>query len=131
MQTGKLVFIGNEVDKSTGTFDIRAEFNNANLEFWPGRGIDLKILYRTLHNVTLVPECAIHQGNKGAFVYTISPQGTAEIHPVKTGQSYYGWIVVSGLDKNETVVADGHALLAPGMPLQANATRPVPAELQK
>ena len=35
LQTGKLVFIGNEVDKSTGTFDIRAEFDNTNLQFWP------------------------------------------------------------------------------------------------
>lgn len=131
LQTGKLVFMGNEVDKSTGTFDIRAQFDNTNLEFWPGRGVDLKILYRTLKDVMLVPECAIHQGNKGPFVYAISAQGIAEMRPVKTGQSYYNWIVVSGLDKNETVVADGHALLAPGMPLQATTTLPVPAELQK
>ena len=131
LQTGKLVFIGNEVDKSTGTFDIRAQFDNTNLEFWPGRGVDLKLLYKTLHNVILVPESAIHQGNKGPFVYVVSAQGIAEMHPVKTGQSYYGWIVVSGLDKAETVVADGHALLAPGMPLQATTTLPVPAELQK
>ena len=131
LQNGKLVFIGNEVDKSTGTFDIRAQFDNAALEFWPGRGIDLKLLYKTLHDVLLVPEGAIHQGNKGTFVYTVNAQGIAEMHPVQTGQSYYGWIVVSGLDRDATVIANGHSLLAPGMPVQANATVPPPAELQK
>ncbi len=131
LQAGKLVFVGNEVDKSTGTFDIRAQFDNPNLEFWPGRGVDLKLLYKTLKDVLLIPESAIHQGSKGTFVYTVSAQGTAEMHTVQTGQSYYGWIVVSGLDKNATVIANGHSLLAPGVPVQVNATVPAPVELQK
>lgn len=131
LQKGTLVFIGNEVDKSTGTFDIRAQFENSDHAFWPGRGIDMKILYKTLHDVTLIPESAIHQGNKGPFVYTVSTQGTAEMHPVTTGQSYYGWIVVNGLDKNETVIVNGHALLAPGVSVQANTTLSIPVELQK
>ena len=53
------------------------------------------------------------------------------MHPIQTGQSYYSWIVVSGLDKDATVIANGHSLLAPGVPVQVNATVPAPVELQK
>lgn len=130
-QIGKLIFRGNEVDKSTGTFDIRAEFDNGKYQFWPGRGIDLKIYYKTLKDVLLVPECAIHESPKGSFVYVINEKGLAEMHYVTTGQSYDGWIIIQGLKKDITVIADGHALLAPGIPVQASSTVEVPESLKK
>lgn len=130
-QTGKLIFRGNEVDKSTGTFDIRAEFNNDKYQFWPGRGIDLKIYYKTLKDVLLVPECAIHESPKGSFVYVINEKGLAEMQYVTTGQSYDGWITIQGLKKDVTVISDGHALLAPGIPVQASSTVEIPESLKK
>ncbi|HCI56875.1 MAG TPA: hypothetical protein DEW74_01990 [Opitutae bacterium] len=118
VQMGKLVFLANEVDKSTGTFDLRVEFENANFEFWAGRGVDLKIYYQTLPDACLVPEGSIHEGNSGSFVYVVNQKGCAEMCPVTVGQTYSNWIVVEGVSKDMQVIADDHPLLAPGMPVQ-------------
>ena len=131
VQAGQLTVIGNEIEKTSGTFDIRAQFANDTLQFWPGRGIDLKIYYKTLKDVLLVPESAIHQGNKGSFVYIINAQGVAEMRNVETDQSYNHWIVVlSGLKGDEHVIADGHMLLAPGIPVHAIQTVQAPKNLK-
>ncbi len=131
LQTGQLVFVSNEVEKGTGTFDVRAQFENEQLQFWAGRGVDLKIYYKTLQNVLLVPEASIHQGNKGSFVYVVDAQGMSEMRYVEIDQTYDGWIVVlSGLFGDEQVIAEGHALLAPGMPVQVTTTVTAPASLK-
>ncbi len=132
VQKGKLVSIGNTVEKSTGTFDIRGEFANEMRQFWPGRSMDLKIYYETIHNALLIPESAIHEGIQGEFVYIVNDQGLAEMKPVTTEQTYNHWIVVHGLNGNEQVITDGHTLLAPGMPINTqklNIINP-PASLQ-
>lgn len=130
-QAGKLVFIANEVEKSTGTFDIRAEFPNENKQFWPGRGVELKICYETVSNAMLVPESAVHEGAHGSFVYVVNGSGLSEMKSVTTEQTYDGWVVVRGLNGGEQVVASGHALLAPGMPVKSVGTVEVPPSLRK
>ena len=130
VQKGKLVFSGNEVDKSTGTFDIRAEFANDTLQFWPGRGVDIKIYYKAVPNAMLVPESAIHEGNKGSYVYIVNGKGLAEMCPIKVGQTYSHWTVVEGLKGQEQVIAEGHALLAPGVPVKARQTVSAPETLK-
>ena len=102
-----------------------------NCSFGAGRGVDLKIYYKTLQNVLLVPESAIHEGNKGSFVYVVNAQGLSEMRYVETDQTYDGWIVVlSGLLGDEQVIAEGHALLAPGIPVQITTTVTAPASLK-
>lgn len=130
-QAGKLVFIANEVEKSTGTFDIRAEFPNENKHFWPGRGVELKICYETVSNAMLVPESAVHEGAHGSFVYVVNGSGLSEMKSVTTEQTYDGWVVSHGLNGSEQVIASGHALLAPGMPIKAIGTVEVPPSLRK
>ena len=130
-QAGKLVFIANEVEKSTGTFDIRAEFPNENKQFWPGRGVELKICYETVQNAMLIPESAVHEGTHGSFVYIVNASGLAEMKSVTTEQTYDGWVVTHGLNGNEQVIASGHVLLAPGLPVKAIGTVEVPPSLRK
>lgn len=130
-QTGKLIFIDNAVEKSTGTFDIRAEFPNAGREFWPGCGVEMKICYETVPNAMLVPESAIRDGAHGSFVYIVNESGLSEMKSVTTEQTYDGWVVVCGLNGSEQVIASGHALLAPGMPVKAIGTIEVPPSLRK
>lgn len=131
VQWGKLVVIGNEVEKTSGTFDIRAQFENQELQFWAGRGVDLKIYYKTLQNALLIPESAIHQGNKGSFVYIVNDKNIAEMRNVAVEQSYDGWIVIAeGLKGDEKVIAEGHTLLAPGMPIQVLHTVTAPETLK-
>ena len=130
-QAGKLVFIANEVEKSTGTFELRAEFPNENKQFWPGRGVELKICYETVQNAMLIPESAVHEGTHGSFVYIVNASGFAEMKSVTTEQTYDGWVVSHGLNGNEQVIASGHALLAPGMPVKSIGTVEVPPALRK
>ncbi|MDR2769392.1 MAG: efflux RND transporter periplasmic adaptor subunit [Puniceicoccales bacterium] len=127
VQYGELVYVDNVVDKTTGSFCARSEFKNEDWGFWEGRAVDLKIYYAVLNNILLVPEASVHMGNKGSFVYVINAENVAEMRYVNVGQNYQEWVVIySGLEGNEKIIADGHALLAPGSHVVVSSTLPAP-----
>jgi RND family efflux transporter MFP subunit len=127
VQYGELVYVDNVVDKTTGSFCARSEFRNEDWGFWEGRAVDLKIYYAVLDNILLVPEASIHIGNKGSFVYVINAQNVAEMRYVNAGQNYQEWVVIhSGLEGSEKIIAEGHALLAPGSHVVVSSTLPAP-----
>jgi multidrug efflux system membrane fusion protein len=127
VQYGELVYVDNVVDKMTGSFCTRAEFKNEDWGFWEGRAVELKIYYEVLDNIFLVPEASIHMGNKGSFVYVINAQNVAEMRYVNVGQNYKEWVVIhSGLEGNEKIIAEGHALLAPGSHVVVSSMLPAP-----
>lgn len=129
-QSGKLVSIGNSIDKTTGSFDVRAEFKNENNQFWAGRAVDVKIYYESLNDVFLVPEGAIHLVNNGHFIYIINHNNEAEMLDVTKGQSYNGWVVIhTGLKGDEKIIAEGHPLLAPGVQVVIASTLEAPQQL--
>lgn len=114
--TGKLNFIDNSVDNTTGTIKLKAEFANADRTLWPGQFVNVVMTLRTLQNVTLIPSEAVQSGQQGQFVYVLSPdQQTVQLRIVKPGQTIENKIVVeSGITPGETVVTDGQMRLIPG-----------------
>jgi len=79
----------------------------------------------------LIPESAVHEGTHGSFVYIVNASGLAEMKSVTTEQTYDGWVASHGLNGSEQVIASGHALLAPGMPVKSIGTVEVPSSLRK
>jgi membrane fusion protein, multidrug efflux system len=112
---GKMSFIDNLVDNTTGTIKLKAVFPNADRSLWPGQFVNVVMTLRTLHAVTVIPSEAIQSGQQGQFVFVLKPDQTVEPRAVKPGQTIENQIVVeSGVAPGETVITDGQMRLIPG-----------------
>lgn len=114
-RVGKLTFLDNAVQDSTGTVKLRATIPNSDHHFWPGRFVRVRLVLSTLRGAVLVPAEAPQMSVKGSFVYVIKEDSTAELRPVKLGQRQDELVVVAqGVRPDERVVIDGQLGVVPG-----------------
>lgn len=114
-EQGLITFLDNSVDQSTGTIRLKAAFENSRKQLWPGQFVNLFIRLAVRKNAVVVPSQAIQTGQKGAFVFVVKPDATAEIRPVAAGPALKGLTVIeSGLQPGEQVVIDGQLRVVPG-----------------
>ena len=112
---GSLDFISNEVDKTTGTIQLKGKFANADRRLWPGQFVNVSLTLAVRRDAVLVPTQAIQTGQEGRYVFVIKPDLTAEMRPVTPGQSLGGDTVIEqGVQAGEQVVTDGQLGLVPG-----------------
>ena len=71
--TGRVSFVDNLVDSSTGTIKVRAEFDNAQQKLWPGQYVRVRLQLRTLKDATVIPQAAIIQRGSERSVYIAMP----------------------------------------------------------
>jgi len=115
LDTGKVVVIDNQVDQTTGTVKLKAEFPNANLQLWPGQFVNVRVLIDTLRQVVVVPTAAVQRGPNGTFVYVATAEGKATVRPVTLAQQDdVQSVLASGLQAGERVVTTGFARLTEG-----------------
>ncbi|HUJ86525.1 MAG TPA: efflux RND transporter periplasmic adaptor subunit [Burkholderiales bacterium] len=116
LATGRLVFIDNAVDQSTGTIKLRAQFDNHDLMLWPGQFVTVNVKLYEQHDALVVPSLAVQTGPEGEFVFVVKPDKTTEVRKVKIARTEGDLTVVSaGLAKGETVITRGQLRLAPGV----------------
>jgi multidrug efflux system membrane fusion protein len=112
---GKVLVIDNQVDQTTGTVKLKAEFPNANLQLWPGQFINVQLLIETLYQVVVVPTAAIQRGPSGTFVYVVRSDNTVTVRPVKLKlQNDRQAVIEDGVRKGEVVVTSGFGRLREG-----------------
>jgi multidrug efflux system membrane fusion protein len=122
LDKGKVVVIDNQVDQTTGTVKIKAEFPNTNLQLWPGQFINVGVLIDTLRNVVVVPTAAIQRGPNGAFVYVLKDDSTVTVRRVSLTQlDDVQAVVATGLQAGERVVTTGFARLTEGTQVTASS----------
>jgi multidrug efflux system membrane fusion protein len=122
LDKGKVVVIDNQVDQTTGTVKIKAEFPNTNLQLWPGQFINVRVLIDTLRNVVVVPTAAIQRGPNGAFVYVLKDDSTVTVRRVSLTQlDDVQAVVATGLQAGERVVTTGFARLTEGAQVTASS----------
>jgi multidrug efflux system membrane fusion protein len=118
-EIGKLVFIDNNVDSTTGTIHMRALFDNSGNALWPGLYVNTTMTLSEQLNATVIPSQAITAGQQGSFVYVVQGGNTVAPRVVSSSRSVDGLAVVdSGLKPGETVVIDGQVRLFPGAEVQ-------------
>ncbi len=114
-QLGRVTFIENTVDVSTGTITLRADFPNRDLRLWPGQFINITLLLKKIPRALVVPSQAVQPGQKGDFVFVVKGDHTVEMRPVVVDFSLVDSTVLkSGVKEGETVVTDGQLQLTPG-----------------
>jgi multidrug efflux system membrane fusion protein len=133
---GKLVVVDNQVDQTTGTVKLKAEFPNESLQLWPGQFVNVKLLVDTLKDATVVPTAAVQRGPNGTFVYIANDDGTVSVRPVAVSQQDDSEaVLVSGAAAGERVVTTGFAQLNDGTRISVgtpeNLERPAGSERRR
>jgi membrane fusion protein, multidrug efflux system len=112
---GELKAIDNQIDPSTGTVKLRAEFANEDEKLFPSQFVNVELYVETLQDVVTAPLAAIQRGPEGPFVYVIKPDNTVASRPVKLGASAHNRVVVeAGLQNGDRVVTEGAGRLRDG-----------------
>ena len=126
---GILTFVDNAVDSTTGTIKLKATFANSDLRFWPGEFLNVVLRLSARPNATVVPSQAVQTGQSGEYVFVVKSDMTAEMRPVKTGETTAGdTIIEHGLQPGESVVIDGQLRLAPGAKVEVKAPTENPTQ---
>jgi multidrug efflux system membrane fusion protein len=113
--TGKLAFIDNSVDVTTGTIKLRGMFENRDKELWPGQFVDAWVTLRDEGMALVVPTQALQTGPTGQYVFVVKGDSSAEMRRVEVARSEGDESVLAGgLQPGETVVVDGASRLLPG-----------------
>ncbi|HEX3973217.1 MAG TPA: efflux RND transporter periplasmic adaptor subunit [Stellaceae bacterium] len=131
LATGTLAAVDSQIDTTTGTVKMRAQFDNKDGVLFPNQFVNVQLLVDTLHNTTVVPTAAVQRGAPGTFVYVVqkdsagsdetakqnktgrqnnAPQqdGTVKVTPIKIGPVQgESTAVVSGITPGTQVVIDG------------------------
>jgi multidrug efflux system membrane fusion protein len=112
---GQLSFIDNEVDRGTGTIQLKASFPNDDGVLWPGQFADVRLRLSTQSNATVVPAEAVQSSQSGLFVFVVKPDMTAEMRHVEVGTTRDGVAVIaSGVQPGEQVITDGQLQVTQG-----------------
>lgn len=124
---GKVNVSAQNVDQRTGTVQIRAIFPNPDGSILPGQFVRIIVGGITVPNAFIVPAKAVSQGPQGTFVLAVNDKNIVEPKPVKLEQEVKdGWLVRSGLNDGERIIADGVMRVRPGA-----AVKPTPLDAKK
>jgi membrane fusion protein, multidrug efflux system len=128
IDTGTLRGIDNQVDPTTGTLKLKAEFPNANFQLWPGQFVNVRLKVDTLSQALVVPTSAVQRGPAGTFSYVI---GNGDIVTAKavvvTQQNESDAVIASGLSASDRVVTTGFANLSDGAKVIVGKDEQTPA----
>ncbi len=112
---GTLQSIDNTINTSTGTFQLRAAFANADESLFPNQFVNVQITVDVLKNVIVIPGAAIQRGAPGTFVFVVNKDDTVSVRPVSLGPSTADRVAVTkGLQAGDSVVVDGADKLKDG-----------------
>src|SRR3977135_3001252 len=128
IDSGTLKGIDNQVDPTTGTLRLKAEFPNASFQLWPGQFVNVRLKVETLPKAVVVPTSAVQRGPAGTFSYVIGDGDIVTAKPiVVTQQNETDAVIASGLAASERVVTTGFANLSDGAKVIVGKDEQTPA----
>jgi len=107
LATGTLKFISNEIDTTTGSIKLKAQFDNPDEKLYPNQFVNVKLTTDTLRDAVVVPSAAVQLSSDGEFLYVVK-DGKVSRRSVKVGPALGEQTVISqGVDKGDQVVTRG------------------------
>jgi multidrug efflux system membrane fusion protein len=142
LATGELLTMDNQINPTTGTVKLRAQFKNDNNALFPSQFVNVKLLVKTLHNATVVPTMAIQNGVKGTFIYVVNAhedsdnnskkdkdkeEFTVTAKPVVVGNTNDdNSVITSGVTPGERLVIEGADKLTDGAKVTVTEDKSAP-----
>jgi membrane fusion protein, multidrug efflux system len=128
LASGVLLAVDNQIDNTTGTIRLKAEFPNQDDSLFPNQFVNADLLVDTLHDVLVLPLAAIQRGVQGTYVYVVGPDQKVAVRPVQLGATQSDRVaVLEGVKAGEQVVVDGADKLRDGASVELG-TRAVKAK---
>jgi membrane fusion protein, multidrug efflux system len=128
VDSGTLKGIDNQVDPTTGTLKLKAEFPNAGFQLWPGQFVNVRLKVETISKAVVVPTSAVQRGPAGTFSYVIGDGDIVTAKPVVvTQQNETDAVIASGLSASDRVVTTGFANLSDGAKVIVGRDEQTPA----
>jgi multidrug efflux system membrane fusion protein len=120
--TGRVSAVDNQIDTTTGTVKVRAQFDNSDNALFPNQFVNVALLVHTLQNAVTVPTAAIQRGAPGTYVYLVNPDSTVSVRKITVGPTDGSMTAVdSGLSVGDRVVVDGADRLRDGLKVNVTA----------
>lgn len=122
-EKGRLTALDNSVDVQTGMISLQAQFQNADLELWPGQYVQVSLTLDVEKNRLLIPTDALISRQDGVFVFVVGEDGKAELRKVKSGRTVgeNRVLIEEGLRQGERVITEGLIRVTPGAPVSVAA----------
>lgn len=118
---GQLTLIDNQVDTTTGTIHLKAQFPNADEALWPGQSLNAHLILSTHEDAVTVPAQTVMEGPNGPYVYVLN-NDIAKRRGVTVSATQNGFAVIAkGLNAGEQVVVDGQYRLTDGSKIRIAA----------
>jgi membrane fusion protein, multidrug efflux system len=126
---GSLLTVDNQIDQSTGTVRLKAQFSNDDNSLFPNQFVNAKLLVDTIRSAILVPLAAVQRSQQGSFVYVVKPDNTVDMRSV-TVEATQGDIAAlgTGIKPGETVVTDGLDKLRQGAHVSVRIAASAPTQ---
>lgn len=122
---GRLVAVDNQIDATTGTIRLKAQFDNEDQALFPNQFVNIRMTVDTLRAVTIIPGSAVQRGTPGAFAYVVKEGGIVTVRPLKLGPAEGAKVaVLEGLEPGERVVVDGTDKLREGAKVEIVTREP-------
>jgi multidrug efflux system membrane fusion protein len=117
LAVGTMSTLDNQIDTTTGTVKLRAQFENTDGALFPNQFVNIRLLVDTLKNTPVVPSSAIQRGAPGTFVYLVDPKDSkVSVRKVVLGPVDGDRVAItSGLQAGDVVVVDGADKLKDGI----------------
>ena len=117
--TGRLDYVDNEVDRNTGTIELRVVLENEDLQLFPGLFVRVKMTGREIPDAVQVPETAVGTDLGGKYVLVVGEGNVVVQNYVTLGEPQEGGLihVVEGLEGTETIIVNGLVFARPGLPV--------------
>ena len=124
---GKIDFIDNRVDQSTGTLAIRAIFPNPEALLLPGQYTNISITLPNAQNAILIPQSAVQEEQQGRFVLVVNDKNTVEKRMVTLGARHEArWIVEGGIAVGDKVIVEGLQKVRMGLAVTTTEQTEIP-----
>jgi multidrug efflux system membrane fusion protein len=115
LATGVLLTVDNQIDTTTGTVRLKAQFSNDDGRLFPNQFVNVRMLIDLRREATTVASAALQRGARGPFVYVVKDDRTVTLREVKTGPAEAdATIIESGVEPGELIVVDGMDRLREG-----------------
>jgi len=113
--TGTLVTVDNQIDPTTGTVKLKAQFANSDNAMFANQFVNTRLLVDVHKNAIIAPSAGIQTGTQGTFVYVVNADHTVAVRTVKTGVTQGdNTEILSGLQAGDVIVVDGADKLREG-----------------
>jgi membrane fusion protein, multidrug efflux system len=126
---GRISFVDNAVDQTTGTIKVKGTFPNSDRRLWPGQYVNVVVTLTMDTAAIVVPSVAVQAGQQGSYVFVVNAEQKVDLRPVTVKRtSATETVIESGLKPGEIVVIDGHLRLVPGSRVIIKGQGDQPAE---